>query len=138
MELILRGTKLDRSDNPSPASDVSKAKSLVRRCAEPCPAGDSVKEAVNRAARRLGFSHSRTRDIWYGTARRIESHEMDQLRDCAQRSEIASAVAGLQVLRDSLAGTGAPAGGKVVAGIDAALRLLGGCSEHNDSGLKDR
>ena len=52
---------------------------LVRRCAEPRPAGDQVKAAILRSSRRLGLPFNRTKDIWYGDARRIDATGMDRL-----------------------------------------------------------
>jgi hypothetical protein len=79
--------------NSSFASSIDEAQTLVRRCAEPRPAGDQVKAAVRRASRRLGLSFNRTRDIWYGQARRIDAEEMDRLRRRAENSELAHAIA---------------------------------------------
>jgi len=42
--------------------------------------GDSVKVSIARAAVALGWSYSRTEDIWRREARIIHSHEMDMLR----------------------------------------------------------
>jgi hypothetical protein len=67
----------------SEMSPVSEAAILIRRVAEPRPVGDSVKAAIRRAAQALGFSFSRTKDIWYGDARRIDVSEMDALREQA-------------------------------------------------------
>lgn len=64
----------DRMDSLGEASD------LVRRVAEPRRVGDSVKSAISRAANKLGFRFTRTRDIWYRRARRIDAEEMDALR----------------------------------------------------------
>jgi hypothetical protein len=47
--------------------------------------GDTVKVAISRAASQLGWSYSRTEDIWRGEARRIDSWEMDLLRRVAAR-----------------------------------------------------
>lgn len=58
-----------------------EASLLVKRIAEPRLVGDSVKAAILRAARRLGWKPSRTKEIWYGRARRIEAREMDALRE---------------------------------------------------------
>lgn len=69
------------SDKSCENSDMScEASILVKRVAEPRGVGDSVKAAISRAAHRLGWKHSRTRDIWYARARRIDAHEMDALR----------------------------------------------------------
>lgn len=69
----------------SEMSSVAEASTLIRRAAEPRPVGDSVKAAIRRAARRIGLSFTRAKDIWYGDARRIDAHEMDALRNLAAR-----------------------------------------------------
>jgi hypothetical protein len=74
------------------ASPMDEARALVRKCAEPRPAGDLVKAAIYRASRRLGMPFSRTRCIWYREARRIDAAEMDQLRRKAGMAELAHAV----------------------------------------------
>jgi hypothetical protein len=73
--------------NDNPSSDVRKlntigeASLLVRAVAEPCPAGDSVKAAISRARRRLGWSYSRTRAVWYADIRiKLAAYELDELR----------------------------------------------------------
>lgn len=98
---------------------------LVQRCAEPRPVGDSVKAAINRAAKRLGFDPSRTRKLWYGDARIIAAHEMDWLRKRAVIAEVDRAVDDLNDLRAHLSKTGTPDSQEVITGIDAALRALG-------------
>lgn len=75
------------------SSDISDAMRLVRIAAEPRPIGDSVKAAVNRAASHLRWSPTRTRDIWYGTARRVEVREMDRLRDLERQKLAADFIA---------------------------------------------
>ena len=115
-------SKLPRS---SYASSIDEAKTLVRRCAGPCPAGDQAKTAILRASRRLGFSFNRTRDIWYGNARRIDAEEMDRLRQEADDIEIACAVAEIKMLRNRMLVLETPDSREVVAGIDAALGALG-------------
>lgn len=56
---------------------------LVRRAADRSP-GDSIKTAIVRVARKLGWSIPRTKAIWYAEARRIDAAEMDQLRALAR------------------------------------------------------
>jgi hypothetical protein len=107
------------------ASSIEEAQSLVRRCAEPRPAGDQVKAAVRRASQRLEIPFSRTRDIWYGDARRINAEEMDRLRQIAENTEFAHAIAGIELLRNSMLASRSPASRQVVAGLNAALRALG-------------
>src|SRR6202035_5946650 len=90
---------------PNYASSIDEAQTLVRRCAEPRPAGDLVKAAVRRASQQLGIPFSRTRDIWYADARRIDAEEMDRLRRGAEKAELAQAVAAIEFLKSK---AGAP------------------------------
>lgn len=66
------------------SSEISDAMRIVHLAAEPRPPADSAKAAIGRAARNLGWSYTRTRDVWYGDARRITVAEMDQLRALEQ------------------------------------------------------
>jgi hypothetical protein len=116
------------TENPPPlsyVSSISEEQALVRRCAEPRPAGDQVKAAILRSSRRLGFPFNRTKDIWYGDARRIDAAEMDRLRRGAEHAEFAHAVAGIKVLRNTMLASRSPAALQVISGLDAALRALG-------------
>jgi len=49
--------------------------------------GDTVKASISRAAIRLGWSYSRTEDVWRGEARRIDAWEMDLLRRMTRRRQ---------------------------------------------------
>jgi hypothetical protein len=86
--------------NTPAASSIDEARALIRQCAEPCKAGELIKEAIFRASRRLEMPLSRTRDIWYGDARRIDANEMDRLRRGAEEAELARALAALEFLND--------------------------------------
>ena len=108
-----------------PRSSIDEAQTLVRQCEGPRPAVDQVKAAILRASRRLGFAFSRTRDIWYGGARRIDAKEMDRLRKEADCIEIARAAARLEVLRSRMQASKSPVSRQVVAGINAARQALG-------------
>jgi len=77
-----------------------EASLLVRQAAER-RAGDSVKAAIVRAARALGWAHSRTRDIWYGNAHRIDAVEIDALRAAAKEAQ--TLTRRLLALRNALA-----------------------------------
>src|SRR5882757_7352070 len=96
---MIGATKLP---NSSYASSIDEAQNLVRRCAEPRPAGDQVKAAIRRASKRLDIPFSRTKDIWYGDARRIDAEEMDRLRQGAENTEFAHAIAGIEVFRNRM------------------------------------
>jgi hypothetical protein len=122
-----RFTPLPESDDPSPsyASSIEEARTLVRQCAEPCPAGDSVKAAIRRASRRLDLSFSRTRNMWYGDARRIDAQEMDRLRQAAFRTQFTNAIAGVESLADQILASRSEGARQVAAGLNAALCALG-------------
>jgi hypothetical protein len=119
---MIGATKLP---NSSYASSIDEAQTLVRRCAEPRPAADQVKAAIRRASRRLDIPFSRTRDLWYGDARRIDAEEMDRLRHVAENAELALAVAGIEVLRNRMLESSLPASRQVFAALTAALNALG-------------
>jgi hypothetical protein len=104
--------------NSSYASSIDEAQILVRRCAEPRPAGDQVKAAVRRASQRLGIAFSRVRDIWYGDARRIDADEMDRLRRGAEKAELAQAVAAIEFLKNKAVASGSH---QAITDLHAAL-----------------
>jgi hypothetical protein len=115
----------------SSAASIMEAQSLVRRCAEPRPAGDSVKAAIRRASRRLDLRFTRTRDIWYGEARRIDAGEMDQLRRVALNAELN---AGIEV-QSKMFASRLPHSHPVFAELTSALRLLGSNVNASGNGL---
>src|ERR1700730_469293 len=102
--------------NSSYASSIDEAQAHVRRCAEPRPAGDIVKAAIRRASRRLDIPFSRTKDIWYGDARRIDAEEMDRLRRGAEKAELAQAGAGIEFLKSKAV---APASHQAITNLRA-------------------
>ena len=58
-----------------------EASALVREVAGPRLLGDNTKTLLARAARRLGFTYSRTRSIYYGDARVIRAEEWIRLNE---------------------------------------------------------
>ena len=112
----------------SHASSIEEAQTLVRRCAEPRPAGDLVKAVIRRASQRLGIPYSRTRDIWYGDARRIDAEEMDRLRHGAQKAELAQAVAAIESLKNRAV---APASHQAISNLYADLLLFNAIRSEN-------
>ena len=106
-------------------SSIAEAQALIRRCAEPRPAGDQVKAAIRRASRRLDLPFSRTRDIWYGEARRIDAREMDRLRQAASQIESINTIAGMERLRDQMLASSSETARQIVAGLNATLCALG-------------
>lgn len=49
--------------------------------AQPIPRGDKAKAQIARAAKAAGLAYTRTWDIWYRKARRIDAHELDAIRN---------------------------------------------------------
>ena len=95
---------------------IFEASQLLRRVAEPVPAGDSVKAAILRAARRLrGWSHNRVREVWYCDRRvKLSADEMSELRavarikqqsaDSAERDDLRARIERLEAIL-GMAGT---------------------------------
>jgi hypothetical protein len=89
-----------RSSQFNNASSTDEARALIRQCAEPRRVGELVKETIFRTSRRLDLPISRTRDIWYGDARRIYAEEMDRLRRGAEEAELAQALAAIELVKN--------------------------------------
>jgi len=70
-------------------SAVAEASFRLRRIAEPRPAGDLVKAAINRAAKRVGLPPRRVEDLWYAHASMVRAEEMDAIRqaDAARQAK---------------------------------------------------
>lgn len=67
-------------DDASRAADLELASRLLKKIALPSFQGDSVKLQIGRAARRSGFSPSRTKDLWYREPRAsVAAWEMRKL-----------------------------------------------------------
>lgn len=120
-------TYIDRSSLSAKArsASIEEARSLVKRCAGTSPAGEVIKGAVRRAAHRLQFSFGRTKDIWYGDARRIDAKEMDRLRLVAEETEISQAVSAIETLIGKLRESTSPDTQGVTAGLEEALQAIG-------------
>ena len=120
------------------SSPADVAAALLRQVAEPRPVGDSVKAAIRRAAKRLGFGFRRTKTIWYGETNRIGAEEMDALRRATKhqhaeevaRAEAIIAIDRLVALREALAQTDADFNQPVIAALDDTLRKMGGGYGH--------
>lgn len=107
---------------PNPhASSIEEAQALIRRCAEPRPAGDPVKAAIRRASLQLQMRFARVKAIWYGEARRIDSEEMDRLRRGVERAELAHAVAAIEFLTNKALASPSPASHQMISNLHAAL-----------------
>lgn len=79
-----------RTENPEVwhMRAVAEAASLLRQVAEPRPVGDTVKEATNRAARRVSLRPGRVEDIWREEAKAIRAEEMDAIRKAAAQDRM--------------------------------------------------
>ena len=75
----------EKLSEKSEVSDVSYASELLRQ--HIAPSSGSVKTRIFQSARRLKWSPSRTKDVWYGDARLIKAHEMDRLKQLAGVSD---------------------------------------------------
>lgn len=106
-------------------SSVAEASILLKQVAGRRAASDSVKALIHRAARRLHWKQSRTKDIWYEDARRIDSFEMDTLRAEAARVEIEEARTRLLALRNGLAATDPDFHRDTIDALERALRGMG-------------
>lgn len=115
----------EKLSESSEMSSVAEASELLRSVAGPREASDSVKALIRKAATRLRWKTSRTKDIWYGDARRIEAAEMDRLRAEAIRVEIEVARARLMALRNGLAATDPEFHRETIDALERALRGMG-------------
>lgn len=96
-----------------------EASILVKRAAEPRVVGDSVKAAIVRAANKLRWRYSRTKEIWYGRARRIDAHEMDALR-----KEVAKQAAKYERIANAMVTTDPEFFGEDIAALVHTARAL--------------
>lgn len=120
------------SENCHKSSDISDAMRMVRIAAEPRQVGDSIKSSIVRAARVLQWTPTRTRDVWYGTAHRIEVREMDALR-ALERGKLEADfiterrrnIEQVAVLRTRLSMRDADFHREDIAALDWMLRQLG-------------
>lgn len=115
--------KLSQNSERSPMSASAEAATLVRELAEPRPIGDTVKAALRRAARLVGFSPGRTKAIWYGEARRINAEEIDILRatNARRREQIGKLVA----VRSAVAAEGSGLDSESVSRFIDMVRRMG-------------
>ena len=67
---------------------MADARQMLKELALPCPLGDRVKSAIERAAKEADLPYERARKIWYGEARRIEHHEFQKIEQAAQRKRM--------------------------------------------------
>lgn len=75
------------SENPLEKSEMSTvdfASEVLRKRIAPIGSAQSVSERIRLAARRLGWKHTRTKDVWYADPRvSISAKEMRDIEDRA-------------------------------------------------------
>jgi hypothetical protein len=101
----------------------------LRELSEPRPGGDLVKRAIERAARITGLTYTRTWDIWYGKARRIDADEAERIsaalqlkREDEARNEIHDLRTRLLKMESRLAAEAANRDRPVLGGVRQRLR----------------
>jgi hypothetical protein len=62
-------------------SAVGNAALMLRELSQPWGAGERVKSVLDRTSRLANLTYWRTYDLWYGKARRIEPHEIEQIAE---------------------------------------------------------
>jgi hypothetical protein len=106
-------------------SSVAEASTLLRSFVGDAPAGTKVKSLITSAAKAAGWKFTRTKDVWYRDARRIEAHEMDRLRSVAAKLEVERTINRLLVLREGLAKTDPDFHRETIDALERALRGMG-------------
>ena len=71
----------DRIETLREAAREEAGAGLGAQVAEPRGMSDTIGVCMDRAAKRLGWSYTRTEDVRRKDARRIKSFELDELRD---------------------------------------------------------
>lgn len=108
----------------SEMSSVAEAAELLRRVAGP-EEGRKTKGLIRDAAKLAMFSYTRTKDIWYGDARRIDAKEMDRLRDVAAKRDVEINISRLLAMREGLAKTDPEFHRETIDALEFALRAMG-------------
>jgi len=62
---------------------ISTASQILKNKIAPVGLCQSVAERIRHASRKLGWSYSRTRDVWYENARSLHYHEMQRAKEVA-------------------------------------------------------
>jgi hypothetical protein len=60
---------------------MSDAALMLRELSQPWASGERIKSVLDRTSRLASLTYWRTYDIWYGKARRIEPHEIEQIAE---------------------------------------------------------
>lgn len=120
-----------RSEDPE-VSSLAEMQSLVHATADFTSPSGNWKDRVQAAARALGFGWSRTKDLYYQDARRIDAEEMDRarqvvrkLKDEQRRREAARHVAWLSATLESASASGADLDRSDLAAVQRVLSRVG-------------
>ena len=98
----------------------AEASDLLKRIAQPAPAGAHIETLIRGVARKVGLSFSRAKALWYREAAVVRSEEMDALRAAARardeaegelRQEYENLIARLELLERRLDASGPDLGG---------------------------
>lgn len=54
---------------------------MLKELSLPWASGERIKNVLDRTSRLARLTYWRTYDIWYGKARRIEPHEIEQIKE---------------------------------------------------------
>jgi hypothetical protein len=116
----------------SKLSSLAEMQSLVHQTADFTAGSGNWKDRVQAAARALGFGWSRTKDLYYQDARRIDAEEMDRartvvrkLKDEQRRREAARHVAWLNSTLDHAVSSGADVDRADLAVVQRVLSRIG-------------
>jgi hypothetical protein len=63
------------------ATKMVDAALMLRELSQPWASGERIKSVLDRTSRLARLTYWRTYDIWYGKARRIEQHEIEQIAE---------------------------------------------------------
>jgi hypothetical protein len=63
------------------ATKMTDAALMLRELSQPWASGERIKSVLDRTSRLARLTYWRTYDIWYGKARRIEPHEIEQIAE---------------------------------------------------------
>lgn len=79
MRSVVEAVAWESDENiPKIVGSVDSAAFFLRELGAPIEAGET-KRAIERAAKRAGFSYTRAFDLWYRKARRVEEFEQEAI-----------------------------------------------------------
>ncbi len=84
-------------------SDVAQASNLLRELSQPWASGEAVKSAIDRSAKLAKLAFWRASDLWYEKARRVDDHELEQIREALREKNRKAAVNELRDLKFRIA-----------------------------------